>query len=199
MKVFAINGSPNREGSSDSLARILLDSAIEEGAQVDYVNAYDYQITDVWENYFGDALSNQFDKANGDDMPILKDKLQAADVIVLITPIYWYQLSGKLKTFVDRWTDTLNPDFSSDLKGKGLALVSTHTGVNAINASNLLQVSMDSTAEFLGMEWLGGIDCSSKLPFTSGRSEGHEKIAADFGRKLASGQNLLGAPVLNVD
>lgn len=197
MKIFAINGSPNRDGSSDSLAVILLDKAKEAGAQVDYVNVYDYQITDVWENYFGDALGNQFDKANGDDMPLLKDKMAAADVILLISPIYWYQLSGKLKTFVDRWTDTINPDFSSDLAGKGLALVSTHTGVNAINASNLLQLAMDNTAEFMGMQWLGGIDSSSRLPFTTGRNEGHEKIAADFGEKLAKGQNLLGMQVLN--
>ena len=121
--------------------------------------------------------------------------MASADIILLASPIYWYQLSGKLKTFVDRWTDTINPDFSSDLRGKGLALVSTHTGVNAINASNILQLAMDSTAEFLGMQWLGGIECSSKMPFTTGRNAGHEIIAADFGEKLAQGQNLLGAPV----
>ena len=31
----------------------------------------------------------------------------------------WYQLSGRMKTFIDRWSDTINPDFSSDLEGKG--------------------------------------------------------------------------------
>ncbi|MGM8225010.1 flavodoxin family protein [Cellvibrio sp. ARAG 10.3] len=195
MKFFAVNGSPNRDGNSAALTRILLDAAKAKGAQVDYVNIYDYRITDVWENYFGDALYKKFEKAENDDMPLLKDKMAAADIILLASPIYWYQLSGKLKTFVDRWTDTINPDFSSDLRGKGLALVSTHTGVNAINASNILQLAMDSTAEFLGMQWLGGIDCSSKMPFTSGRNNGHEIIAADFGEKLAQGQNLLGAPV----
>jgi multimeric flavodoxin WrbA len=197
MKILAVNGSPNRDGNSAALAEILIDAAKAKGAEVDYVNIYDCKITEVWENYFGDALYKKFEKANNDDMPLLKGKMAAADIILLITPVYWYQLSGKLKTFVDRWTDTINPDFSSDLRGKGLALVSTHTGVNAINASNLLQLAMDGTAEFLGMQWMGGIDCSSKLPFTSGRNSGHEKIASDFGEKLAQGQNLLGAPVFS--
>lgn len=197
MKILAVNGSPNRAGNSDGLAKALLEGAKSQGASIEYINIYDYKITDVWENYFGDALFNKFEKANNDDMPVLKDKLAAADIILLITPIYWGQMSGKLKTFIDRWTDTINPDFSSDLKGKGIALVSTHTGLHAINASNILQLAVDAMAEFLGMQWLGGIDAGSASGFTSGPNEGHTIIARDFGEKLARGESLIGIKTIN--
>lgn len=197
MKILAVNGSPNRSGNSDGLAKSVIESAKAAGASIDYINIYDYKITDVWENYFGDALYNNFEKANGDDMPLLKDKLAAADIILLITPIYWGQMSGKLKTFVDRWTDTINPDFSSDLKNKGVALISTHTGINAVNASNILQLAVDAMAEFLGMQWLGGVDAGAATGFTSGPNEGHAIIAKDFGAKLARGENLIGIKIIN--
>lgn len=199
MKILAVNGSPNREGNSDGLARSLIESARAEGASIEYINIYDFNIADVWENYFGDALFNKFEKANNDDMPLLKDKMANADIILLITPIYWGQMSGKLKTFVDRWTDTINPDFSSDLKGKGVALVSTHTGLNAMNASNILQLAVDAMAEFLGMQWLGGIDAGSNTGFTSGPNEGHTIIAKDFGVKLAKGENLIGLKTITAN
>ena len=73
--------------------------------------------------------------------------------------------------------------------------MSAHGGVKAINASNLLQVAMSGTADFLGMQWMGGVDCASRMSFTSGPNEGHDIIAADFGEKLAEGRNLIGIPV----
>ncbi len=192
MKIFAINGSPNREGNTCVYGQQVIDAAKAGGAVVNSINIYDYNITDVWENYFGDALFNNFEKAGNDDMGTLKDKMLSADIILLITPVYWCQVTGKMKTFIDRWTDTLNPDFSSDLGGKGLALVSTHSGVNQINSSNLLQMAMDNTANFLGMKWLGGVDGASKMEISSGMNEGHDIIAQDFGAKLARGESLIG-------
>ncbi|BCD97029.1 flavodoxin family protein [Marinagarivorans cellulosilyticus] len=196
MKIFAISGSPNREGNTCTYGNHVIEAAKKNGAEVEEVNIYDFNITDVWENYFGDALFNKFEKAGSDDMPLLKDKMMSADIILLITPIYWCQMTGKMKTFVDRWTDTINLDFSSDLGGKGLALVSTHSGMNQMNSSNVLQTAMDNTAVFLGMTWLGGIDGASKMEITSGMNEGHEIIAKDFGAKLARGENLLGMKVV---
>lgn len=196
MNILVVSGSPNTEGSTNTYANSVVTSAKNQGANVSVINIYDFKVTDVWADYFGDALANNFEKANDDDMPALKEKLAWADIIVLASPIYWYQLSGKLKTFVDRWTDTINPDFSSDLAGKGLALISTHSGVNVMNSSNYLQMAMSHTANFLGMNWLGAIDGGAKMDFTTGMNEGHHLIAQDFGEKLAKGKNLLGMDLM---
>ena len=127
---------------------------------------------------------------------MLKEKMLSSDIILLASPIYWYQLSGKLKTFLDRWTDTLNPDFSSDLAGKGLAVASTHSGLNIMHSSRCVQMALEGTAQFLGMRWLGGVDAPVQLPGSSGPNEGHFQLADDFGAKLGRGENLIGQKVL---
>ncbi len=196
MKIFAIHGSPDRSGNSQTLAGYISKGVESEGGEIESVNIYDYRITDIWTDYFGDALQNNFAKAEDDDMATLKEKMLAADIVLLVSPIYWYQLSGRLKTFVDRWCDTLNPDFSSDLAGKGLAIASTHSGLNIMHSSAILQAAMEGTARFLGMHWLGGVDAPIQLPMSSGPNEGHFKLAEDLGAKLARGENLIGQKVL---
>jgi multimeric flavodoxin WrbA len=196
MKILAVYGSPDRGGNSHALAEHVVEGAGKEGAQIDPIFIYDYKVTDVWDNYFGDILQNNFEKAGDDDMQALKEKMLAADIILLVSPVYWYQLSGKMKTFIDRWSDTINPDFSSELGGKGLALVSTHSGLNVMNSSNFLQTALDGTARFLGMKWMGGVDAPIRMPMTSGPNDGHFKVAEDFGRKLARGENLIGQKIL---
>ena len=37
-----------------------------------------------------------------DDMTEMIAKVQSADALVFVTPIYYYELSGQLKTFLDR-------------------------------------------------------------------------------------------------
>lgn len=196
MKILVVYGSPDKAGNSYKLASLLVDGCKAGQAEIDELFLYDYNVTDVWNNYFGDAMQNNFEKAGNDDMPVLKDKLLSADIIVLVSPIYWYQVSGKMKTFLDRWSDTINPDFSSDLAGKGLALVTTHSGLNVMNSSNYLQLAMESTARFMGMIWMGGVDAPIRMPISTGPNEGHFAVAKDFGSKIATGQNLIGQQIL---
>ncbi|MEN8189339.1 MAG: NAD(P)H-dependent oxidoreductase [Thermodesulfobacteriota bacterium] len=196
MNIFTIHGSPDKEGNSRLLADRVLAAAEKEGAHWEMVNIYDYRVADVWADYFGDALQDDFSKAGNDDMGLLKEKMFGADIIMLATPIYWYQVSGRLKTFLDRWSDTLNPDFSSSLGDKGLAIVSTHSGLNTMHSSRGVQMAMEATARFLGMHWLGGVDAPVQLPGSSGPNEGHFLLADDFGGKLARGENLIGQKIL---
>lgn len=50
-----------------------------------------------------------------DDMGEILEKMVQADVIVLATPVYFYSLSGQLKTLIDRtlpqYTQIANKDF----------------------------------------------------------------------------------------
>ena len=48
-------------------------------------------------------------------------KVQNADVLVFATPIYYYELSGQLKTFLDR----CNPLFPQENKFKDIYLVTS--------------------------------------------------------------------------
>ncbi|HDS01287.1 MAG TPA: flavodoxin family protein [candidate division Zixibacteria bacterium] len=196
MKVLIVYGSPDGKGNSRRLADALQEGLKTENTEVEEIDIHDYKVSFVWSNYFGDALQNNFEKAGDDDMPKLKDKMFAADILILVSPVYWYQLGGRMKTFVDRWADTINTDFSSDLMGKGLALVTTHSGLNIMNSSNYLQLAMEATARFMGMVWMGAVDAPTSLPISSGPIDAHYQIAKNFGEKLARGENLIGQKVL---
>jgi len=56
-----------------------------------------------------------------DDMAEMIDKVQNADVLVFATPIYYYEMSGQLKTFLDR----CNPLFGQANKFKDVYLLTS--------------------------------------------------------------------------
>jgi NAD(P)H-dependent FMN reductase len=195
MKIFAIHGSPNVNGNSRQLVDRLLWVAQQQGARWEVINIYDYRVSDIWPDYFSDALHNDFSRAD-DNMAELKEKMHDADIILLATPVYCCQVSGRTKCFLDRWCDTLNPDFSSTLAGRGLALVTTHPECDTIHSSRRVQMAMEAAARFLGMVWLGGIDAPLQLSGSSRLTEGHLLLAEDFGAKLGRGENLIGHKII---
>ena len=48
------------------------------------------------------------------------DEICGSDVIVFVTPVYYYAVSGQLKTFIDR----MNPIYSMDYKFKDIYVIS---------------------------------------------------------------------------
>ncbi|MBU0468464.1 MAG: flavodoxin family protein [Candidatus Omnitrophica bacterium] len=195
MNILTVHGSPDTEGNSAKLLTACINGMKKsQEVEIESIQVYDYKIEAVWKDYFADVMKKQTVKIK-DDMPLLKNKMLKADIILLASPIYWYQLSGKLKLFVDRWTDFINPDFSTQLKGKGLALLSTHGGSHLMNGSDYLQLAMCATADFLGMTWMGAVDCRAKMhaEWDDGLSVEQAKL---FGEKLSRGVNLIGQKVL---
>lgn len=56
-----------------------------------------------------------------DDADQIEQKMEHADVLVFATPIYYYEMSGQMKTMLDRG----NPLFSSDYAFRDVYLLST--------------------------------------------------------------------------
>ncbi|TMW71297.1 flavodoxin family protein [Alteribacter natronophilus] len=64
----------------------------------------------------------------GDDYYDVLDQLMAHDTVVFVTPLYWYGMSSVMKTFVDRWSETLRDrqvPFRETMKRKIFYLVVT--------------------------------------------------------------------------
>jgi len=195
MKILTVHGSPDREGNSAKLLNACIAGMKEvAGTKIESINIYDYHVEPIWKDYFGDVMKKTTDRIK-DDMPTLRNKMDVADIIVLASPIYWYQLSGKTKLFLDRWTDFMNPDWSTGLKGKGLAVLSTHSGLNVMNSSDFLHLAMSTTATFLGMNWMGAVSGRAKMPW-GWDDELSVEQAKHFGKKLAQGINLIGQKVV---
>lgn len=95
-----ISGSPRKGGNTDLLCDAFARGAEEVGGRVEKVFLADYRI-----DYFSEAdeqrVGNRANEAE-DDVPMLVDKMVQADVIVLASPVYYMNITGQLKTFIDR-------------------------------------------------------------------------------------------------
>lgn len=99
-QVLAISSSPRKGGNSETLCRQFMAGAQAAGHQAELVLANACKI-----NYCtgcGACLNGARPCPQQDDMAQILEKMIAADVIVLATPVYFYTMSGQLKTLIDR-------------------------------------------------------------------------------------------------
>lgn len=84
--ILFINGSHHPNGKTAALAKTLLD-----GQTYETLNLVDYKISVYGQNLPDD----QFDK--------VLEKIRAADVLVIGSPMYWHNLCGSVRTMLDRF------------------------------------------------------------------------------------------------
>lgn len=97
-----------------------------------------------------------------DDVTELCDKVKNVDVLVFATPIYYYEMSGQMKTLLDR----LNPLYPSDYKFRRIFLIATaaEEGDEVFEkAVSGLQGWIDCfpKAEFGGLAACGGVSAAN--------------------------------------
>lgn len=97
--VLILSASPRRNGNSDTLCNQFMKGASEAGHQAEKIFLRDKKI-----NYcMGCGVCNSIHKCvQGDDMAEILEKMVAADVIVMATPVYFYTMDAQLKTLIDR-------------------------------------------------------------------------------------------------
>ena len=109
--ILIISASPRKDGNSDLLCDEFAKGARSTGHRVEKVRLADKTI-----HYCRGcgACNDTHVCLQKDDMAELLDKMVAADVIVLASPVYFYTIDGQLKTFIDRcvprYTEISNKD-----------------------------------------------------------------------------------------
>ena len=100
MKIVVLEGSPNKNGSSNMLADNFIRGAEENGHHVEVIDTTRAKISPctgcVTCGYNGPC-------AQKDDMEQIKSVILDADMLVFVTPLYYYGMSAQLKTLVDRF------------------------------------------------------------------------------------------------
>ena len=106
-KVLIIFSSPRKNGNSETLAASFAKGAQEAGHQVETVYLREKQV-----GFCKGCLSclNLGHCVIKDDAVEIAAKMHDADVLVFATPVYYYCVSGQLKTMLDR----ANPLFGTD-------------------------------------------------------------------------------------
>lgn len=103
MKIIALNGSPNSDGLTATMAQALLDGAAQAGAGVELVHMTDLDLRSCGQcgNGWGRCRAEGFCVLD-DDFQALREKVQAADAVIVSTPVYWGECSEVVKNFMDR-------------------------------------------------------------------------------------------------
>jgi multimeric flavodoxin WrbA len=98
----------------------------------------------------------EFKNADDDFIPLLKDIVKKYDTIVFATPVYWYTMSGIMKTFFDRISDCLKTekDTGRKLRGKNMAVLSS---ASEDELKDGFLMPFKESANYLGMNYLGNV------------------------------------------
>lgn len=97
-----------------------------------------------------------------DDYAQLFAQFQAADTIVLSTPVYWYNMSGQLKVFIDRWFDSFSHGVS--FAGKRLCLLIVGADDPVHKAQPIIEQSVKLSCDWLKMTFMGTATAVADLP-----------------------------------
>ena len=174
-KVLIVNSSARSKSNSSILSAQVAAGAKSAGHEVETLEIGKLRINPCL-GCMACKLPNRSSEycVQKDDMSPLYKSIVAADVIIYVSPVYWFNLGGQIKQFIDRCfalaassdTTSANP-FSEKKLGAVLAFGGDDVfDSGAINAIRSLQ----DVCSYTGARWAGAI-------YGSANDEG--AIAAD--------------------
>lgn len=117
-KILVISTSPRMGGNSEILADEFIKGAKAAGHDTKKICLYDKQI-----EFCKGCLACQITERCmlHDDAERIVAQMKTADVLVFATPIYFYEMSGQMKTLLDR----TNPLFPGEYAFRDIYLLAT--------------------------------------------------------------------------
>lgn len=117
-KVLIISTSLRGGSNSETLAKECEKGALDAGNEVEFISLKAKHI-----QFCIGCLACQ---KNGqcvlkDDVSAILEKVKNAEVIVFATPVYYYEMSGQMKTLLDR----LHPLYIADYKFQDIYMIAT--------------------------------------------------------------------------
>ncbi len=98
----------------------------------------------------------EFKNADDDFIPLMKEIVEQYDTLIFATPVYWYAMSGIMKTFFDRISDLLKTEKETGrkLREKSMAVLSSASEPELING---FLMPFQESAKYLGMQYVGNV------------------------------------------
>lgn len=139
MKTLIIQGSSRSTGNTSKIIGLLKDRLHADliDLRLKNISAYDYE------------HHNQDD----DFLPLMREVVKY-DLLILVTPVYWYSMSGLMKNFLDRITDCLKIEKETGRKLRGKSLAAIACGSEETVTPGFFDPFRLSAA-YLGMQYLG--------------------------------------------
>jgi multimeric flavodoxin WrbA len=150
MNIIALYGSARRNGNTEILTDRILDG---KSCTKIYLSEHD-----IWPIDDKRHHPDGFGPVADDYQEIIEHVLQH-DTILFATPVYWYGMSGIMKNFVDRWSQSLRDkslDFKTEIRMKKAFVVAVGGDQPRTKALPLIQ-QFHYIFDFVGMEFAGYI------------------------------------------
>ena len=177
MKIVILEGSPNKNGSSNMLAEQFRKGAEEAGHSVQVIDAAHADIHPcigcIHCGYEGPCVQK-------DDVNEIRQKILAADMMVFVTPLYYYGMSTQLKILIDRFC-AFNSSIQRKHMKSALLSVAWNSGTWTFES---LESHYDTLVRYLNLEDQGrvlGKGCGS--PSMTSRSK-YPQMTYELGRSL---------------
>lgn len=166
-KVLVIETSLRAKSNSDALAEAFVKGAKEAGHEVEFVSLKDKKIAFCTGCMACQKLGHCVIE---DDANAITEKIYNADVVAWATPIYYYEMSGQMKTMIDR----ANSLYPRDYKFREVYLLSVAADDAAATPDHALGgvqgwAACFEHAQIKGSVFAGGVD-------EPGAIEGHEAL-----------------------
>lgn len=117
-KTLVISTSLRAKSNSDILTQRMIAGAEDAGHQVEQISLKGKELRFC----MGCLACQKTQKCVlKDDAIWITEKVRGADTLVFVTPIYYYEMSGQMKTLLDR----LNPLYPSDYRFRKVYLLTT--------------------------------------------------------------------------
>lgn len=100
MKIIVLTGSPHRQGTSAMLADEFIAGATSKGHRVVRFDAAFEEVGPCRACYYCDRHNGEC--VQKDAMQKILPEILSADMIVLVTPLYYFNMTAQLKTVLDR-------------------------------------------------------------------------------------------------
>lgn len=102
MKIIGLNGSPNKNGNTKFLLKMVIEKCEELGAEVEILEVA--EIMSALKNSFCVVCSNPCAGIcyTGTKLEEAFKKIKQADAVILASPVYFGTISAQLKSFFDK-------------------------------------------------------------------------------------------------
>ncbi len=151
MKIVIITGSAHRHGTTATLTDQFQRGAESAGHEV---FRFDAAFKEVHPCIGCDKCKRTGECAfAADDMKELNPHLLAADVLVFVSPIYYFDINAQLKAVIDRFYAN-----NDALMGKKKAVFLTAMADTDAETASGANASFDLTASYLGWETVGKLN-----------------------------------------
>ena len=116
-----------------------------------------YSIVDLKTMNIGE-FDYEFKNASDDFHPFMKKLVNNYEIIIFATPVYWYTMSGIMKTFFDRISDCLKTEKETGRKLSGMEMAIISSGSDR-ELKDGFHMPFKEAANYLSMTYIDDVHC----------------------------------------